>query len=146
MSGVVDAGVEISSEAPEIAEGVESTVKTGEEIFKGVEEAGKTVKEYQQKIKTAKDTLDAVKDIWDMGKDIVGIKGGTHKDIKGDEPLPSVPEKPDPHPGLGAIDYTPPAINVNVYGGQGAGVPRYPHEAVIRPKRQRSHKTHHRKR
>jgi hypothetical protein len=67
-------------------------------------------------------------------------------DVTGDTPaLPSVPEKPDPHPGLGAIDYTPPPINVTIYGGQGAGVPKYPHEPVIRPKRHRSHKTHHRK-
>lgn len=40
---------------------------------------------------------------------------------------------------------TPTTTNYYIYGGKGAGVPRYPHEPVIHPKRGRSRKTHRRK-
>jgi hypothetical protein len=43
------------------------------------------------------------------------------------------------------LDYNPPPININVYGGKGAGVPRYPHEPVHRGRRPKSRSSHHRK-
>lgn len=50
-------------------------------------------------------------------------------------------------PPIPSVDPTPEQTvnNYYVYGGPGAGVPRYPYEPVIHPKRGRSHKTHRRK-
>lgn len=53
----------------------------------------------------------------------------------------------DAGPPIPSADPTPEPQNhyYIIYGGPGAGVPRYPHEPVIYPKHGRGHKTHHRK-
>jgi len=59
----------------------------------------------------------------------------------------SIPSQPHPSgPPIASPDPSPPVNNYYiVYGGPGAGVPKYPHEPVIYGKRGRGHKTHHRR-
>lgn len=53
----------------------------------------------------------------------------------------SMPTSQSQAPSIPSV--TPQPIYI-IYGGPGAGVPQYPHEPVIYPKRGRSHKTHRR--
>lgn len=62
----------------------------------------------------------------------------------GDSTMHSTPSDYSQPPSIPTVDSV--TNNYNFYGGQGAGVPRYPHEPVIRGRRPKSHKTHRRKR
>jgi hypothetical protein len=70
---------------------------------------------------------------------------GPHKDIPGDGSLPSIPEDPKKPPAIPGIDNQYP-ININVYGGQGAGLSGRTHEPPNRGRRPKSHKSHAHKR
>lgn len=91
-------------------------------------------------LKTAKNLIifhEAAKEIGTVAKDIVHPKTA---------PPPTTPNVPSPLPNpWDRIDYTPPPINIQVYGGPGAGVPKYPHEPVHRGRRPKSHHTNHSK-
>lgn len=79
----------------------------------------------------------------DIKKDIGG--DGSHTDIPGAAPLPSIPEDPKIPPAIPRVDNDYP-INISVYGGQGSGLSGRTKEPPNRGRRPKSHKSHSHKR